>query len=1025
MAAIPQHIWAIGLISTSGMGLLSGGVYASLSKEVSIALDNEVTKQVNPSFAPPMELRVRSDYQSYDPEKERFVAEGNAEAFISGYILKADRIEFDNASQTLYALGSVHFKKGNQYLQASYLRYQLDDKSGELQDVYGVVTLNNLLEDLNSDLENKEIIFDKNSRGNSNGNVDKRIKIANNNKKKPDRDFESDDSYNTFIENQFPASVKVLKGNQKNLEISCPPSILPIPNWHPNPWAITFWGGQMTDAKFGETFLFDGLFREEYLLGLGLHKRIYRNGPFAIELETDFFRHIANEQVGGRFNQDIPNSTTSGQKFGEIVLGIAARVWVRPWLSFALIEGVSYNTDFSNYERTYRDKYAKLLNYLGLELEAELSERLSLIGRIHHRSGAYGIYSGVKEGSNAYLLGLRYHWGQDSNFYKQKSLKPPLGCPNSKSKYKNNLFGIHEELKSLKANNAIKEELDDENQISSLGKAEISFQDHPDHFSKGKDNLNRMKPFQQELIREESISKSNQQIRKIKLRDKFIFQGQFGIPSRQKGIQGNNAFSAMGISRLNKKLITGSIRKWRIQADRVFINSDGWTADFVSFTNDPLTPAQSRLDAEDVIAIEESNGDILIRSKRSKLILEDRFSFPFRRKQRIKRKQELVNRWIIGIDNKDRDGLFIGRQFRPWRLGKSYEVYFQPQLMLQRMLNGTTNSYIAEGKPSNSEKVSTATTLADFFGMKVELKGKILDWNLNTQADLSTLNNERISNGSRLWSTLSNSFDLPWINDIGINLFGTFRYRTWNGSLGNTEIYSAYGGFLEKKSGFKISTINNNFIVRLGLGRYRAEESENKEISFLWRGNIYAELNSSYPIWRGNKSNLGIYSDYKYSPEPIIPGLTFNTKFSTAFSAYEGGEVQNTISFSAGPALTLGNFARQYFDYTKLRVFVGGTIKQGDSPFSFDKAVDLGRMSVSLSQQIAGPLVFDTGFEFNIDKGSEYYGQAINSSFGLRWQRRSYDLGLFYKPKEGVGGMTIRFNDFNYNGKGLPFIQER
>ena len=52
------------------------------------------------------------------------------------------------------------------------------------------------------------------------------------------------------------------------------------------------------------------------------------------------------------------------------MLGIGARVWVQPWLSFSVVEGISYNSNVSLYEKTFRENYTKLLNYLGFEVEA-------------------------------------------------------------------------------------------------------------------------------------------------------------------------------------------------------------------------------------------------------------------------------------------------------------------------------------------------------------------------------------------------------------------------------------------------------------------------------------------------------------------------------------------------------------------------------------------------------------------------------------------------------------------------------
>ena len=132
----------------------------------------------------------------------------------------------------------------------------------------------------------------------------------------------------------------------------------------------------------GDTFLFNGRMRPEAVLGVGVQKRIMRAGPLAVELEADLFSHIAKQQQGGEFNQSKPYADLPAQSFGEGVLGIGARVWVQPWLSFSVVEGISYNSNVSLYEKTFRENYTQLLNYLGFEVEAAVSSDLSLVGRI-------------------------------------------------------------------------------------------------------------------------------------------------------------------------------------------------------------------------------------------------------------------------------------------------------------------------------------------------------------------------------------------------------------------------------------------------------------------------------------------------------------------------------------------------------------------------------------------------------------------------------------------------------------------
>ena len=85
----------------------------------------------------------------------------------------------------------------------------------------------------------------------------------------------------------------------------------------------------------------------------------------------------------------------------------------------------------------------------------------------------------------------------------------------------------------------------------------------------------------------------------------------------------------------------------------------------MGFSNDPFTPAQTRIDAEDVIAREQANGDVLISARRNRLIIEEQLPIPVTRRQLIQKEEEVENRWVFGIDNKDRDGFFVGRNLKP------------------------------------------------------------------------------------------------------------------------------------------------------------------------------------------------------------------------------------------------------------------------------------------------------------------------------------------------------------------------
>ena len=979
---------------------------------------------------PPLEIRLKADRQRFDARRNLFIAEGNVRAVLNGGVLQADRIEFDSTFSTLYARGSVRFRRGSQYFQASTLLFSLIQNEGELSDVYGVLDLDSAALDFNPTsgsassgpttpstptllpvVESSSLGFPTALELELETNIPERLNPQ--------------DDGGTFWDQELPPALEWLVPDtaapqKPELGMACPPVLPPIPAWHPHPWAVTAWGGQMIDSNFGDTFLFNGRQRPEYLLGVSLQKRIWRAGPLSLELEADLFGHHADAQAGGRYNQMIPNADTGSQTFAEGVLGLGARLWIQPWLSFGFVEGISYNSAVSNYERTYRENYAQLLNYLAFELEAAVSDDFSVVGRIHHRSGAYGTYSGVREGSNAYLIGLRYRWGQDPAAPEPTEVPPPLGCPDPDRASRVEPQSLSEHLNAIT--------LGTPDGSRSAHKPPSGPSTNTPTTPLAQTQASTLSLSEQEALRAKAIAAIDQRITSLQFQQSLSVDRRFGVPStvQNSAVEAQNVFGAVQPSQLNQlgrtQLITGEISRWRIQAARVQITPDGWRADRMGFTNDPFTPAQTRIDADNVVATEQANGDILIKSGRNRLIVEERLPIPVSRTQRIQKQEEVENRWVFGIDNEDRNGFFIGRNLKPIEFNRDTILTLQPQVLLQRAIDGETDSYVAPGSSVDSGTVTQSTTMGDLFGLEAELKSQWLGWDATINADISTFNLQNIANGSRYWADFTNRFRLPWVGAITARLFGAYRYRSWNGSLGETDVYSAYGAFAEQKGNFNIGKLGNSYLWRIGVGNYQAESFTSTNLTDLWRANVFGSINSSYPLWRGQPAPFTPERAYRYSPVAIVPGLTLNTNLNTQLAAYGDGRRQNTVSFSGGPTLTLGTFSKPFLDYTQLSVTGGGTLKQGASPFDFDQAVDLGTLGVGLTQQIAGPLLISAGVALNVDPASEFYGDVINSNIEVRWQRRSYDFGFYYNPYEGIGGFRFRLNDFNFTGTGVPFI---
>ena len=125
----------------------------------------KAASSVNPA---PNFAVIKADQQGYDQQLGRFVATGNVEARFNGWRLLADRVELAEPSRSVYASGQIRLIKGDQYLQASRLRYSDLEGSGELDDVYGVIDQDTLARDINSQEENSQEVISQELKAKTN-----------------------------------------------------------------------------------------------------------------------------------------------------------------------------------------------------------------------------------------------------------------------------------------------------------------------------------------------------------------------------------------------------------------------------------------------------------------------------------------------------------------------------------------------------------------------------------------------------------------------------------------------------------------------------------------------------------------------------------------------------------------------------------------------------------------------------------------------------------------------------------------
>ena len=171
-----------------------------------------------------------------------------------------------------------------------------------------------------------------------------------------------------------------------------------------DPWAATIYGGLVSRERM-TTLLYKqhqaSLEEDTAFLGGSISKRIgqWRKG-FTFELEAGAGYRFSNEDAG------------------EFWGALFARYDRFPWnekvyTTIAISTGLNYATRVSEIE--YAENNSNLLHYLAPEITVANPNNKNLEGvlRLHHRSGVYGLFNGVRSGTNVVTLGLRKRFDFD------------------------------------------------------------------------------------------------------------------------------------------------------------------------------------------------------------------------------------------------------------------------------------------------------------------------------------------------------------------------------------------------------------------------------------------------------------------------------------------------------------------------------------------------------------------------------------------------------------------------------------
>ena len=458
------------------------------------------------------------------------------------------------------------------------------------------------------------------------------------------------------------------------------------------------------------------------------------------------------------------------------------------------------------------------------------------------------------------------------------------------------------------------------------------------------------------------------------------------------------------------KYTAEKVGNWIFFTDKIQVNENKWKSVKAIFTNDLLELKQVKIEVNSLEAI-ASKQELRFKSAVNFLILDEKFHIPFWFGNRTLTKEiSYANRWNVGFENIDRDGFYIGRQLSSINLPHDFTLDLEPQFLIQRSLKGNTKSFVNKGDSITGDKVQRDASLKDYFALNSQVKGEIDNWNLEIDKQINSFDPEKFSNAIRFYTNLSRDItflDSKWNKSF----YGIYRNSIWNGSIGETEIYGGYGSKLEKQNSWVVNGINKNEVFSLGLGDFKGEALNSKNLVSTIKGNFFYTLDQKFPITVDERTDTFVDSSYKYISQPIKKGISLNTRTELHYSSYGSGDSQQYIGIGAGPEFVFGDFKRKSFDYTRIRLLPFLKIKSGDSLFKFDQISDKFTLDIDFDQQLFGPLILKNSATLKVSRSKDY-ADFINSKISLNWKKRSYELGIFYQPHNEAGG--INFSLFGF-----------
>jgi hypothetical protein len=474
----------------------------------------------------------------------------------------------------------------------------------------------------------------------------------------------------------------------------------------------------------------------------------------------------------------------------------------------------------------------------------------------------------------------------------------------------------------------------------------------------------------------------------------------------------------------------------RFTARRIYFTPKGWRGEDARFTNDPFDPPELEIRTSKAEVTNVPGG----KKKQQKLVTEpgnlvfdQSTALPLPAFRSTLSEQDAFP-FTVGYDAVDKGGLFYQYNFISEPDEKT-TLRISPQLFVQRALgledigNGNSfNNVVQEARPR------LQGSILDNFGVEGELNVRHEGGQRTTVfSSLTGLGFQDLARRIRLRA----EYQVPLGtggDTLGFNY--AYRERLFNGILGAQQVSQNVGVNFNAASR-ALGDTGISFSYQGGINYLQAPSDRaglapgpsNQNEASLLRYQLVANIAKEFTLYRPPQDTPATKEFLRFTPTPITPGLKLVTSVLLNGSLYSNGESQGVVQGRIGIDGTVGQFAKDTFDYTNFNLAYFNGVIGGQSPFFFDRVVGVEGFSAGILQQIYGPVRAGVQIEFNrVSQGlcDTVQGARVtigdfceaNRWYTLRYDRRTYGVSLNYNPVQQSGVLQLRLDDFNWGTAG-------